>query len=226
MRIQFAMVRHHYVALKKPDGQIGLHPMKDWLRANPSYLPAGLHPDANTSHRLRKALRENGWRQVEQPDRVLLIRPEDRHSDDLLETLDSEAENDEELLETEAEEITFGLERDLQLALRTNIGQLEVGLKIIDGGKENTTEAGRIDITAEDANGHIVVIELKAGVAPPEAVAQILAYMGTVAVQGDKPVRGILVAGDFHKRVLLASRAVSNLDLKKYSFQFRFDTVA
>ena len=128
--------------------------------------------------------------------------------------------------EADAEEITFGLERDLQEALRANIGQLEAGLKIIDGGRENSTEAGRIDITAEDASGHIVVIELKAGMAPPDAVAQILAYMGTVAAYGDKPVRGILVAGNFQKKVLLASRAVSNLALKRYSFQFKFGTVA
>jgi len=46
--------------------------------------------------------------------------------------------------------------------------------------------------------------------------------MGTVAQTADRPVRGILVAGDFHKRVILASRAISNLELKKYSFQFKF----
>lgn len=199
--------------------------MKAWLRANPGYLPAGIHPNANTSHQLRKALRESGWRQEEQPDRVLLIRPQDKDSE-LVEALEVEAENDEDLLEADAEEITFGLERDLQEALRANIGQLEAGLKVIDGGRENSTEAGRIDITAEDASGHIVVIELKAGMAPPDAVAQILAYMGTVAAYGDKPVRGILVAGNFQKKVLLASRAVSNLALKRYSFQFKFGTVA
>jgi hypothetical protein len=49
--------------------------------------------------------------------------------------------------------------------------------------------------------------------------------MGTLAEVDNKPVRGILVAGDFHKRVILASRAISNLELKKYSFQFKFDTV-
>jgi RecB family endonuclease NucS len=107
---------------------------------------------------------------------------------------------DEELIE--AQEITFGLERDLQLALRANINQLEIGLKIIDGGNERVTEAGRIDITAEDAKGSTVVIELKAGTAKPDAVAQILAYMATVAEPSNHPVRGILVAGDFHKRVL------------------------
>jgi transposase-like protein len=39
----------------------------------------------------------------------------------------------EELIE--ASEATFGLERDLQLALRSNIQQLESGLEIIDDGK-------------------------------------------------------------------------------------------
>jgi hypothetical protein len=46
--------------------------------------------------------------------------------------------------------------------------------------------------------------------------------MGSVAETDKKPVRGINVAGDFHKKVILASRAVQNLQLKKYSFQFKF----
>src|SRR5262245_23875392 len=60
----------------------------------------------------------------------------------------SDAQTDELI---EAAEITFGLERDLQMALRSNIEQLEPGLEIIDGGKERITEAGRIDITARDS---------------------------------------------------------------------------
>jgi RecB family endonuclease NucS len=95
-------------------------------------------------------------------------------------------------------------------------------LKIIDGDQERVTEAGRIDITAQDANGRTVVIELKAGTAKPDAVTQILAYMATVAETANQPVRGILVAGGFHKRVVLATRAISNLALKKYSCQFKF----
>jgi RecB family endonuclease NucS len=132
-------------------------------------------------------------------------------------------EEDPELMEEEeAEEVTFGLERDMQLALRNNIGQLESGLKITDGGKERAVEAGYIDITATDVGGNSVVIELKAGMASPAVVAQVLAYMGSVAETDKKPVRGIIVAGDFHKKVILASRAVQNLQLKKYSFQFKF----
>jgi hypothetical protein len=122
----------------------------------------------------------------------------------------------------DAEEITFGLERDLQVALRRNIEQLESGLKIIDGGTERSVEGGRIDITAEDGNKKLVAIELKGGVARPESVAQTLSYMASLEQEDQKRVRGILVAGGFHPRVVLAARAVPNLQLKEYSFTFSF----
>jgi RecB family endonuclease NucS len=125
----------------------------------------------------------------------------------------------------EAMETTFGLERDLQIALRSNVEQLEQGLKIIDEGKELTTEAGRIDITAEDQQGAIVVIELKAGDATPNCIAQILSYMGAISEKKQKPVRGILVAEDFPTRVIFAARAVPNLQLRKYTFRFSFEVV-
>jgi hypothetical protein len=124
------------------------------------------------------------------------------------------------------DEITFSLERDLQSALRSNIEQLEPGLQAADGGGEKATEAGRIDITAMDASGTLVVIELKAGRAKSSIIAQVLAYMTSVANSEGKPVRGIIVAGDFPERVILASRAVPNLDLRKYTFKFNFTTVA
>jgi len=78
----------------------------------------------------------------------------------------------------DAVETTFGLERDLQAALRKNIDQLEPGLSITDGGKEKQVASGRVDITAQDKQGSTVVIELKAGTADRETVGQILGYMG------------------------------------------------
>lgn len=111
----------------------------------------------------------------------------------------------------------------MQAALRSNIQQLEHDLKIIDGGYEKNTDAGRIDITAEDAEGNIVVIELKAGTAQPGAITQLLAYMGTIADHPETSVRGILVAEDFHKRVLQAAKALPNVRLMRYSFNFRFE---
>jgi hypothetical protein len=123
----------------------------------------------------------------------------------------------------EAEEMTFGLERDLQAALRSNIQQLESGLVILDDGKERITEAGRIDITARDRSGGIVVIELKAGAAAPEALTQLLAYMGVLKKEDNAAVRGFLIAGDFHPRVVYAAQAIPNVSLRKYRFNFTFE---
>ncbi|HUV39894.1 MAG TPA: endonuclease NucS domain-containing protein, partial [Planctomycetota bacterium] len=142
----------------------------------------------------------------------------------LVDEMDEESDTAEEEA-VEAEEITFALERDMQSALRANITQLEAGLKIIDGGKERTTEAGRIDITAMDDQGNVVVVELKAGRAGQKVITQVLAYMGAVAETDAKPVRGIIVAGDFHKQVVLASRAVPTLQLRRYTFHFSFQPV-
>lgn len=117
--------------------------------------------------------------------------------------------------------IKFGLERDLQITLRAHIDQLESGLKIIDSGKEMNTEIGRVDITAEDAQGVVVVIELKADVADQTSITQIQAYMGALRRKFGKSVRGILIARDFPLQVQLAAQ-VSNIKLVKYGFKFTF----
>ncbi len=122
----------------------------------------------------------------------------------------------------ESDELRFGLERDLQRALRANIEQLEPGLKVLDGGVERSIEGGRIDITAEDSEGCLVVIELKAGRAELAAIGQLLSYMGSVANDLNRPIRGIIVANDFHPRLVLAARAVADITLMAYSFQFSF----
>jgi Endonuclease NucS len=126
--------------------------------------------------------------------------------------------------EEDAEEMKFGIERDLQAALRRNIEQLEAGLKISDGGREHVVESGRIDITAEDRKGGTVVIELKAGEAGRSAVGQILAYMGDLT-DSRKPIRGILVAGEFSPRAIAAARVVPDLQLRKYRIKFAFEPV-
>ncbi len=136
---------------------------------------------------------------------------------------DDQAEEMPEIQKSDdPEQIKFSLERDLQRALRINIEQLEPGLKIIDDGDERSVAAGRIDITAEDDKGQLVVIELKAGTAQSDAITQVLSYMGSIDAEG-RPVRGILVAHDFHGRVVHAAKAVPNLSLKAYAFQFSFE---
>lgn len=127
--------------------------------------------------------------------------------------------------ESDPPEAVLSLERDLNAALRQNLAQLETGLKVIDNGRERSVASGRIDILAEDAQGRMVVIELKAVRAPRDAVAQVLAYMGDIQTDHGVDVRGLLIAPDFDPRALSAARMVPALELKRFAFQFTFGPV-
>ena len=121
---------------------------------------------------------------------------------------------------------TFGLERDMQEAIREAIIQLETGLEIIDGGVERKVVSGFIDILAKDNKGNFVVIELKAGKASDSVIAQTLGYMVDIADEEKKDinqVRGIIVAKSFNKRIETAARAVPTLTLKAYTYSFDFN---
>ena len=178
---------------------------------------------------MRRVLQKHGFVVQERLNDVLVIEPaadgDTSFVDQVAGEVEAEAE-DSQAVDEESEQrlaVTFGLERDMQQALRANIGQLEQGLTIKDGGHEYTTEAGRIDILAADSNDNPVVIELKAGMARPEAITQLLAYMGTVSIDSSEPVSGILIAGEFHPRVLQAARVLPNVRLMRYSFNFSFE---
>jgi hypothetical protein len=119
----------------------------------------------------------------------------------------------------------FGLERELQYALRASISQFERGLTIVDGGTECKVAAGYIDILAKDQDGNWVIIELKAEIARAPSIAQILAYMGCIKRERGGNVRGLLVANEFEERVKYAAEAVPNLELRKYGYRFQFETV-
>ena len=96
-------------------------------------------------------------------------------------------------------------------------------MTIIDDGAERSVDSGFIDITARDAAGTTVVIELKPGLGGQRAVAQILSYMGDVAKEEESgKVRGILVCSDFDARARAAATMVPNLILRRYSVRFLF----
>jgi hypothetical protein len=118
----------------------------------------------------------------------------------------------------------FELERHLQAELRREIGQLEQGLEVIDGGMERSVESGFIDILAKDQSDALVVIELKAGTAKREAIGQIVGYMGDLSEEEpDADVRGILVAAKFDKSCVAGVRVIPTLQLKRYRFNFSFE---
>lgn len=218
----------HYAIVKGSNGEPAQHPFKHWVRQNINSLPNGLNPEGKTTSQLRRFLINHGWRFEAFDSHAFVIQSDENGSfeyvNDFLSELDIETETAESIVE-EASEITFGLEKDLQAALRQNIETLEKGLTIIDNGKERSVGSGRIDITAQDKNKTTVVIELKAVDAKPEVVAQTLAYMQSVKEEYKTEVRGIIVASGFHDKVKLAARQVSNLKLVKYSFQFNYTSI-
>lgn len=121
---------------------------------------------------------------------------------------------------------TFELEVYLQRFLREEIEQLEPGLKIIDGGSERSVASGEIDILAIDGKDQFVVIELKRDLARRETIGQIMGYVGDIMEEeATTSVRGIIVAGDFDKSCRSALLAIPNLSLKRYRYNFQFDTI-
>ncbi|MGH9865237.1 MAG: endonuclease NucS domain-containing protein, partial [Candidatus Acidiferrales bacterium] len=78
---------------------------------------------------------------------------------------------------------------------------------------------------AMDRNERVVVIELKLGTASQDVLGQIQSYMGDLMVETGKSVRGIIIAHDFEKRAIAASKPVPNIELRKYGFNFSFTKV-
>ena len=116
----------------------------------------------------------------------------------------------------------IALEAHLQAALRANMPQFDPNLTIIDDGIERSVETGFIDILAKDKDGCFVVIELKAGTAKSDVMGQTLGYMADIAEEENAEVRGIIVAGDFHKRVRSAARLTPKIELISYRYNFDF----
>jgi RecB family endonuclease NucS len=84
---------------------------------------------------------------------------------------------------------------------------------------------GRIDISAQDKDGNVVVIELKAGTADRETIGQILGYMGALKNDPAMAVRGVIVAGEFDPAAVAALNVQPNLQLRQYSFNFSFKAI-
>jgi RecB family endonuclease NucS len=110
----------------------------------------------------------------------------------------------------------FHYERELKHALRQHLDRVEPGLVADDGGRERVVATGKIDITARDANGHYVVIELKAGPCPHGALEQVLAYSSDLEAETGTPCRAVLVASEFSDRIRAAAKRAHELYLVTY----------
>ena len=141
-------------------------------------------------------------------------------------TYDTEVEELAEEIST-AQETRLSIERDLQIFLTDNLGQIEPGLKLHENGVEYNTDVGRIDILALDNKDNFVALELKAGTAKDNALGQLLGYMGFLSshVPKGKKVRGYIVASDFDERLKYAVRNLPDVALKSYRVNFSFENI-
>ena len=120
---------------------------------------------------------------------------------------------------------TFRYERDMQYAIRQELGLVEPGLVEADGGHERSVATGKIDIVARDEAGHFVVIELKIGPCPHGALEQVLAYSSDLETETGTPCRAVLVAAHFSERIQSAARRARNISLVTYELQHGFEEV-
>lgn len=96
--------------------------------------------------------------------------------------------------------VLIGSEAEMQQALARDPEVIEPGLTLVD--REVPTGVGGIDLYARDAQGRLVVVELKRGKATQEAVHQLNRYVETVSAQVGQRVRGILAAPSVSKPAL------------------------
>lgn len=75
---------------------------------------------------------------------------------------------------------------------------VEQGLRPLEEEK-SLLDAGFTDIYAEDANGNLVVIEIKRNPATKDAVMQLERYLEVLRKKVNKPLRGIVVAPDLRR---------------------------
>lgn len=140
------------------------------------------------------------------------------------ETVDIEPEGEEDTVEV-LRETRISLERDLESFIVEQIHTVEKGLKLKEPEyRQVSVDSGRIDVLAEDSQGNIVIIELKAGQARDRVLAQTLAYMSDITeTYGDAETRGIIIAHSFSDRLLQAVKMVPRVKLLSYGIKFEFE---
>lgn len=129
------------------------------------------------------------------------------------------------LVEEPSSGVVFQLEREMQSAVRKQLGALESGLVEADGGSEMVVATGRVDIVAKDSKGDLVAIELKAGPCTPGALEQVLGYAQALEDEKGLPVRAFLVASSFPDRIRAAAKRTKGLELRTYEFTMQFKAV-
>jgi endonuclease len=223
-------MKRFLVAIPTDDGGVELHPMKAWLRDNPSELPPGSDPTADNSHQLRAALKKAGWIVRDGDTEVRLVRPADAGSFERIVDVLGDDENATIGLSSQDSEQSFGLEHQLRDFLAQNLHRIPIAgrsLKVyVDqtgrDGIEYPTDVGPIDILATDDNGAFIVFELKRARVADQAVGQLARYMGWVkhTIGRGRSVSGVVVAKRIDTKLKYAASVVPGVTLLEYAVEF------
>lgn len=222
------------VVLGAEGGGVSVHPMKEWLRAHPEYIPPGQDPTAFTSRQLLGGLRKQGWSFQETGDEVRLFPPNTKLSDSEVESalgapqaLDDESD--------EVQEAAFQFEAQLRDFIAQNLPRIDVqGSRLqlfVDeqgrDGVEYPTPVGPIDVLAVDPTGGLYVFELKRGRTPDHAIGQLMRYMGCLKsrFKGQRAIHGVIVAREITDNLRYAITVVPNVRLFEYEIQFSLKSV-
>jgi endonuclease len=117
----------------------------------------------------------------------------------------------------------FAYERDLRDFLAKHPSIVEPGLRLYEEegitGVEFPVGGRFVDILAIDAEGRLVVIELKASRGYDRVVGQLLRYMAWIAKHLAEPaqaVRGVIIAREISEDLKLASSGIPDVELFEY----------
>ena len=127
----------------------------------------------------------------------------------------------------------FAYESDLRNYLAKNLPVIEPGLTLYHDegitGIEFPVGGRFIDILAVDANGALVVIELKVSRGYDRVVGQLMRYMAWIQGNQAEPgqlVRGIIVAREISEDLVLACSLLPNVQLFEYELSLKLNPVS
>jgi hypothetical protein len=143
-----------------------------------------------------------------------------------------EGEDEEAMGEPSSTGGEFAYEADLRNYLSKNLNKLEPGLQIYEEegitGIEFPVGGRFIDILATDANGDLVVIELKVSRGYDKVVGQLMRYTGWIRknlAESHQNVRGVIVARVISEDLLLACSMVPGVELFEYELSLSLKRV-
>ena len=126
----------------------------------------------------------------------------------------------------------FYMEKQLEDFIIHNWDSTELGDKydlIVEEGdmvsQQYKTDIGFIDILAKDKiDGSYVVIELKKNQTSDDTVGQIARYMGWIKQKkNDEKVKGIIIAGEYDKKLEYALQIVTGIEVFLYKVDFKLN---